>query len=172
MMLITPDCEVVWSEWSVGGSRLCVHGKHTGCSWQNTEADGSQRETYQCVEWHPEIIMSNQSGAGSTDQLRLMAPDCCLTALNKWGEEKRATEQQNHSVFSISHPQREKFPLCFGFNVRHCMRARSCVLLYKTVRLYSAVCVCVKVRRDVRKNQREGKWEKEFLTNGFFFQCC
>lgn len=82
-------------EWSVGGSCLCVYGKHPGCSWQNREADGSQGETYQCVEWHPEIITSNQSGAGSADRLRLMAPDCCLTALNKWGEENRAMEQQN-----------------------------------------------------------------------------
>ncbi len=26
--MITRDCEVVWSEWRVGGYRLCVHGKH------------------------------------------------------------------------------------------------------------------------------------------------
>lgn len=131
-------------EWTERGRipPVCVHGKHTGCSWQNSEADGSQRETYQCVEWHPEIIMSNQSRAGSTDQLRLMAPDCCLTALNKWGEEKRATEQQNHSVFSISHPQREKFPLCFGFNAPHCARARSCVLPRERVCACGGVCAC------------------------------
>lgn len=26
--MITQDRVAVWSEWSVGGSRLCVHGKH------------------------------------------------------------------------------------------------------------------------------------------------
>lgn len=96
------------SDWSVGGSRLCVHGKHPGCSRQSGEADGSQGETHHCAEWHPEIITSNQSGAGSADRLRLMAPDCCLTALNKWGEENRATEQQNGTVLSISHSQRNQ----------------------------------------------------------------
>lgn len=81
----------------VGGSRL--RGKHSGCSWQNQEADGSRRETCQSVEWHPEIITPNQSGAGSGGRLRLMAPDCSSAALNKWGEE---TKQQKRLCVSAT----------------------------------------------------------------------
>lgn len=126
--VITQDCEVVWSEWSVGGSRLCVHGKHPAAHGRIGKQMGHRER--ECVEWHPEIITSNQSSAGSADRLRLMAPDCCLTALNKWGEEKqgnRTTKLQ--CPFHFSPMGRKMLPL-FSFQ---------CAWVFMCL----CVCVCL-----------------------------
>jgi len=171
------DGVVVWSEWSVGGSCLCVYGKHPGCSWQNREADGSQGETYQCVEWHPEIITSNQSSAGSADRLRLMAPDFCLTALNKWGDENRATEQQNQCPLHFS-PIERKMPSLFLFQCAP-LCVSVCVCCCSSLCAHAVQFVYVEKLGGMQARTQGGKVTgRESFTNGLLFSqycwvlCC
>lgn len=162
-MTITQDCKAVWSEWSVGGSRLSVHGKDPAAHGRTGKQMG-YREKHISV-WsdirrslHP--IRAAQEVQTDWDWWHQ------TVALQLWINEEKKTGQQNNKT-TVSSPfltHREKNALSVLVSMCSIVCDRLCV------RCCTSLCACVVLRRDASKPAEGGKVKgRELLTNGFYF---
>lgn len=150
-MTITRVCKVVWSEWSVGGSRLSVHGKHPAARGRIGKQMG-HREKHISV-WsdirrslHP--IRAAQEVQTDWDWWHQTA------ALQLWINEEKKTGQQNNKT-TVSSPflthRERKMPSLFSFQRAALCVSRSCVCCCAR-----RSTVCVVVRRRCKQGKAEG----------------
>lgn len=148
---------VVWSDWSVGGSRLLVRGKHPAARGRTGKQMG-HREKHISVRsdirrsLYP--IRAAQEVQTDWDWWHQTA------ALQLWINEEKKTGQQNNkttvSTLFLSNGD-EKCPLCSPF---------------QCAALCASVCIAVQdCIQFVARKQREWKWESLSLLYSLYSQC-